>query len=293
MKSLCIKTNNSNLLEYLLYELRNLDIDDICFSENEFKNFKNIIVHYTGNDIDLFYTKIASILSFLVIDEMEEILLKRLLIQNYFYFDASEREKIISIYYDIITENFTETFDKKFHILFDCFYQFITTHKSLELNGFINFRVKDYLSLLDELISDSINDFLVEKEYSEFIALLKLYINSQSSLCNIVHIIYTSSQSILLDENKEIINPSSEMFKAKYLSDISFSSNDYTLNSLLSLLPKKIHLHLVDCFQDEFITTLQLIFEDRIHICTNCNICKLYSHSSITHNQPSKSSKKF
>ena len=43
------------------------------------------------------------------------------------------------------------------------------------------------------------------------------------------------------------------MFNAKYLSDISFSSNDIALNSLLNLLPKKIYIHLVDNKIDEFI----------------------------------------
>lgn len=274
MKSLCIKTNDSNLLEYLLYELRNLDINNIYFSENEFKNFKNIIIHYTGNDFDLFYTKIASILSFLVIDEIEETLLKRLLIQNYFYFETSERNRIISFYYDILAENFANLLDEKFHILFNCFYNYIFSHKTLELNGFINFRIKDYLSFLDTLLAEAINTFLVEKEYTEFISLLKLYINSQTPCCEKVHVLYSSSHSILLDENQKIINPSDEMFQAKYLSDISFSSNDYTLNSLLSLLPKKIYVHLVNYEPDDFITTLQLIFEDRIQICTNCILCR-------------------
>ena len=68
------------------------------------------------------------------------------------------------------------------------------------------------------------------------------------------------------------------MVKAKYLSDISFSSNDYMLNSLLTLLPRKIYIHLIDNCIDEFINTLNLIFEKRISICTNCNICNFYKN---------------
>ena len=97
MRSLCIKTNNSDLLNYLLNEFKNLDIKNVCFSENEFKVYKNIILHYSGNDESLFLSKISSILSFLVIDEVEDTLLKRLIMQNYFYFDSTEREKILAI----------------------------------------------------------------------------------------------------------------------------------------------------------------------------------------------------
>ena len=42
MKSLCIKTNNSDLLNYLLNELKNIDLKNICFSENEFKIYKTL-----------------------------------------------------------------------------------------------------------------------------------------------------------------------------------------------------------------------------------------------------------
>ena len=50
MKSLCIKTNNLNLLNYLLNELEYIDIEPIVISSNEFKNYKNVIIHYRGND---------------------------------------------------------------------------------------------------------------------------------------------------------------------------------------------------------------------------------------------------
>lgn len=276
MKSLCIKTNNSDLLNDLLNELKNIDLKDICFSKNEFKLYKNIIIHYSGKNEELFLSKISSMLCFLVIDEVEETLLKRLIMQNYFYFDASEREKILAICFDLMADDFTSLFDKKFKILYDIFYRFLSTHKSIILNGFINFRLKDYLSILDEVVNEAVNSFVIEKEYLEFISLLKLYINSQSCGCKMVHIIFSSSESILLDENKNPIVVRDDIFKAKYLSDISFSSNDYILNSLLTLLPKKIYIHLVDDYIDEFVNTLQLVFENKVNLCTDCNICNLY-----------------
>lgn len=280
MKSLCIKTNNSNLLNYLLNEIKHIDLKNICFSENEFKLYKNIIIHYSGNDEPLFLSKISSILCFLVIDELEETLLKRLIIQDYFYFDSKERDKILALCFDIMTDDCSKLFDKKFDILYHIFYQFLSTHKSIVLNGFINFRLKDYLSLLDEVVSEAVNSFVIEKEYLEFISLLKLYINSQPCECEIVHIIYSTSESILLDENKNLVVVTDDIFKAKYLSDITFSSNDYILNSLLTLLPKKIYIHLTDNYIDEFINTLQLVFENRINLCRDCDICKLYKNSN-------------
>ncbi len=272
MKSLCIKTNNSDLIHYLL---------------NEFKNYKNVIIHYSGNNESLFLSKVSSILCFLVIDELEEDLLKRLILQNYFYFDGNERNKILTLCFDIMADDFSKLFDKKFKLLYDIFYHFLSTHRSIVLNGFINFRVKNYLSLLDDIVNEAVNHFVIEKEYLEFISLLKLYINSQEYGCEMVHIIFSSSESILLDENKNLIVVNDDIFKAKILSDITFSSNDYILNSLLTLLPKKIYIHLVDNYKDEFINTLQLVFENKVNLCTECNICQLYKKTKIPHSEHS------
>ena len=59
MKSICIKTNNSHILDYLQKELNVIELNNICFTCNEFKNYKNIIVHYTGTDDEIFYDKIS------------------------------------------------------------------------------------------------------------------------------------------------------------------------------------------------------------------------------------------
>ncbi|MCI8759585.1 MAG: hypothetical protein HFJ34_00380 [Clostridia bacterium] len=287
MRSLCIKTNNSDLIKYLLNEFQNLELENICFSENEFKAYKNVIIHYWGNNDSLFLSKVSSILAFLVIDELEEDLLKRLILQNYFYFDTIERNKILATCFDIMADDFSNLFDKKFKMLYNVFYQFLQVHKSIVLNGFVNFRLKSYSSFLDTIVTDAVNHFVIEKEYLEFISLLKLYINSQDYGCELVHIVFSSSESFLLDENKNLIVVNDDIFKAKYLSDITFSTNDYILNTLLTLLPKKIYIHLVDDYMDEFINTLQLVFENKVNLCSDCNICQLYKKTKIPHSEHS------
>lgn len=46
MKTVCVKTNNENILEHLNRNLENSELEDIVISSNEFKNYKNIIIHY-------------------------------------------------------------------------------------------------------------------------------------------------------------------------------------------------------------------------------------------------------
>ena len=276
MKSLCIKTNNLNLLNYLLNEFDYIEVNPIIISSNEFKNYKNVIVHYRGNEDKKFIHEISCILSCLVIDELEETFLKRILLKNYFYFNSNERKHIINMCYDAFANDFNTYFDKKYNCLINKFETYLIDNKNIVLTGFINFRLKEYFTILENIVDECVNAFIIEKEYFEFVSLLKMYINSQSSNCQMVHLIYNNQTSILLDENKNIINIDDNIFKAKYLSDITFSSNDYALNSLLTLLPKKIYIHLIDNCVDEFIHTLGMIFENKVEICTDCNICKIY-----------------
>ena len=282
MSSLCIKTNNEEILSYLKNEFSSFNMLNISYSMNEFKSYKNIIIHYTGIDKELFYTKLATIFSYLVIDYFEHDFIENILSNNYFYFDNTELAKILELCNENICDDEEFSFTNRQIILFDTFYEYITKHHSIVITGFINFRLKDYRNLLENLIDFSVNEFIIEREYLEFVSLLRLYVNSQIPSPIVVHLVAFGDNIILLDEHLEIIDVNKKALNAKYLSDVSFSNNDYVLNTLLNLLPKTIHLHLVSSSTNlDFINTLQLIFENRTKICTDCNICNLYKKIHI------------
>ena len=285
MSSLCIKTNNEEVLSYLQNEFSSFNMLNTFYSRKEFKHYKNIIIHYTGIDKELFYTKLATILSYLVIDYFEPNIIKNILNANYFYFENTEFNKILDLCEENLCEDDEFSFQDRQLALFDIFYEYISSNNTIILTGFINFRLADYRKILEELVDFSVNEFIIEREYLEFISLLRLYVNSQPSSNMEVHAISFNDEILLLDENMNQIPIDKKALNAKYLSDVSFSNNDYILNTLLNLLPQKIHLHLVQpsCNPD-FINTLQLVFEKRIKICHNCNICNLYKKLSIKNN---------
>ena len=282
MSSLCIKTNNEEVLSYLQNEFSSFNMLNTFYSRKEFKHYKNIIIHYTGIDKELFYTKLATILSYLVIDYFESDIIKNILSANYFYFDNAELDKILDLCDENLCDDEEFSFTNRQMLLFDAFYEYISTHHSIILTGFINFRLKEYRNLLEDLTDFSVNEFIIEREYLEFISLLRLYVNSQPPSPITVHLISFGNDILLLDENMEMIDVDKNALKAKYLSDVSFSNNDYVLNTLLNLVPKKIHLHLVSASGNlDFINTLQLVFENRIEICNDCDICNLYKQLYI------------
>lgn len=282
MKSICIKTNNNLYINYLFSRLSDSDLSHMCFCERKFSLYKNIIIHYTGNDNSKLYDEVSSILSSLVLDCYEEKYINTTLNLEYSYFDIEEQKIISNESFYALSTNENCTFNSRYKILYDIFYEHISNNKSIFLDGFITFRLKEFQSILNEILEDSINKFLIEKEYTEFISILKFYINSKPSSSSIIHIIYSKDKTIILDEKESIISITENMYNTKYISDISFSTNDYILNFLLNLLPKKIYLHCECNSNDDFLLTLKLSFEERIQFCTNCSLCKKYLSESTS-----------
>lgn len=261
-KSICIKSNNTKVLSYISNELEHLNLDNTYFSCNKFKNFKNIIIHYKGKNLNHLYSSLSKILSYLVLDLYENVIIQKLISYDYFYFTPEEQKEIFTLCVNNL--NYEDSLDR-LQMLETSFFEYLEENKTLNLSGFINFRLSTYIKYLDTIIDMCVNKYVIDREYLEFINLLNAYVFSTPSSCNIIHLIYKNNESTLLDENKNIIPINNNIFSTHYLSDISFSSNDYALNKLLTLLPEHLYIHLTG-EKDEFIETLEGIFGTRVSV---------------------------
>jgi len=284
MKSFCIKTNNNAILEYLLDKLDYLELEEVKYSKNKFKIYSNIIVHYIGEKISFFDEKLSSIITDTILKFYKEKIIKKIINFDYFYFEEYEKKIIIQNCCEIIESSEYEQISKEKEYIHEAVLQYVIENKSMILEGFVNFRIKEYIKYLDSIVDIAVNKYIIEKEYNEFISLLRMYINSKKSNIKNLHLIYGKSELTILDENKNIVPLCKEIYNAKFLSDIIFSENDYALNTLLTLLPQRIEIHLLDS-EDEFIKTVKLIFEDRVYICRECNICRTYKMIKMTRQQ--------
>ena len=92
MNSVCIKTNNNKILEYLLNDFYKINLDDTFLTQKKFKFYENIIIH-SNSPSSIFYNKVSNILTRGIINLFEKDIIKRLLDLNYFYFDTFEKIK--------------------------------------------------------------------------------------------------------------------------------------------------------------------------------------------------------
>ena len=86
MKSFCIKNNNDKILDYLLTEINNMDLKSVYVSQNNFKFYKNVIVHYTGNDEKKFVYELSNVLMNCIMKFYEKNIVKRVVNCDFFYF---------------------------------------------------------------------------------------------------------------------------------------------------------------------------------------------------------------
>lgn len=204
-------------------------------------------------------------LAYIVTDFYEPVIIQKFINSNYFYFTTEEKRKIYNI---CLTNIDFSSSIIMVNIITNEFFEFFQENKYVILDGFVNFKLKEYLKELDSLVDMCVNKFIIEREYNEFIMLLKDYIQNTPSNTKELHLVYKNEKSVLLDENMNPIEINKNAIPQQYLSDITFSSNDLNLNAILTLLPEKLFIH-SEQKEDDFINTLKMIFENRVEIVNN------------------------
>ena len=160
MKTICVKTNNEAILEYLNKEIKAIDINEIVISINEFKNYKNIIIHYLGEKENRFLFEISKVVAFCIEIFYEEKILLNIIEDNYFYFEDFEKDMIFRISRKII-EIQECNFKYKNEILKDLIYDYFVENKYMIIDGFVLFRIKEYLEILDYVIDTAVMNYVV------------------------------------------------------------------------------------------------------------------------------------
>ena len=94
MKSICIKLTSQKTAKCLLEHLNSIEINDVYFSCKKFRVYNNIIIHYKGENHELFLKKLSILVSNFIISLFEENIINILINSEYFYFDDTEKQHI-------------------------------------------------------------------------------------------------------------------------------------------------------------------------------------------------------
>ena len=159
MKSICIKLVSKNKAQKLFDKIIDKSIDNSIVKNREFKLYYNIIIHYIGDDEKKFLYTMSIIISEFIIENYEKIIIKRCINRNYFYFEEFEREVIFKIAVRILELQELE-FNYKSELLSEIIFDFVLNNEKLYLEGFVNFRIKEYVDIIDYLVELSVVNYL-------------------------------------------------------------------------------------------------------------------------------------
>lgn len=159
MKTVCIKTISEDKIEFLIKKLETLPIN-IYISNYRFKIYDNLIIHYPEKEyIEEFYEAMSMIIKMCIEEFYEDEFIKKNVEKNYFYLSAMERMYIYEITKKVL-ELPDEKIGYKNEILKSTIKEYIKENKKIVIEGFVNFRIKEYKDLLDKIVEVSVFSYL-------------------------------------------------------------------------------------------------------------------------------------
>lgn len=233
--------------------------DDDCYNEK----IKDIIDLYMSN-----------VLYKIVIKEYKNREMFDYITENYFFLKQDEiievEEKIMKI---LLLESFTETenyvyYMNKINDIIEKIKEFLEENSEININGFIRFRMKELKSNIERVIDKVIENYMVEKEYKEFVKLLKYFVDIQESKIEEIDIFINEGGKYIIKNKagKDIFN---EFMKeiADTEIDTEAKMEDIIISGLITNAPRKVKIYGKDnCMNKEFLETIINVFEDRVEL---------------------------
>lgn len=152
---------------------------------------------------------------------------------------------------------------------------YLDENRVLSIDGFVRFRLKAYRKSLVRCVKDAYEEYQLDKEYRDFIELLRYFVSVQSSKVALIHVVHKGSRQFQLLKEDGTPYQLRELDGAvQELMDQSLSHEDLVVSSLLSIAPEKMILHTKQQ-EENVIRTLLQIFEGRVVVCHDCQHCNL------------------
>jgi putative sporulation protein YtxC len=126
------------------------------------------------------------------------------------------------------------------------------------LEGFMRFRMKDYLETWEKELALCVEEYIRKREYVEFVEILRLFVKIRIPRVRQVHIcVDGNGQYMLLDDRLCLL-------KSQYSGE-SMDKDDALLSALVNMAPLSIVVHNKDRFFDaRIIETIKDVFGQRV-----------------------------
>lgn len=228
----------------------------------------------------LFKNYVADVLSDLIMCKWQKNMLGDIIRENYYYFGEEERRTIFQHAlryledYETGETNSIIKIRKKRRVL-SKLREFLSSYNQIVVEGFIRFRLKEYIKELEEAADKAVDDFLMDREYKEFIQLLKYFVDIQDSRTDVVNVVMKPNGSFMLyDGQNRVINSSYLEGFIFDLIDSEINYEDLLISALITIAPREINFHAGKAESPpNTLETIRCIFSNRVVLCKGCQLC--------------------
>lgn len=232
----------------------------------------------TCNKINLY---ISNILYNIVIQKYKEKEMFQFLTDTYFFLKQEEilevEEKIMNVLLceEMPKDNIFIYCSNKVNSIIDKIKDCIEENKKININGFITFRMRELREDIEGVIDKVVEKYMVEKEYKEFIGLLKYFVDIQESKIEEVNLIIQPLGGYIITDGY------GEDIFSLFLKDLSecklgidANVEDILISGLITNAPRHIIIHKKEePTNKEFIDTIIGVFGSRVTLCNGCDLC--------------------
>jgi putative sporulation protein YtxC len=253
----------------------------VIFTKVENDKYHQILCECKAHDKsaeEVFLYYVASALTGVVLTTFEAAEALRRLKQKLKAVSSEEREKMIDQILHTLRHNYQKRqHAPRTHVILDLL-NYLTMYRTINLEGFIRFRLKDYQEQIAAVVSEAIAEYQARLEHQELVELLQYFMDAQEPKIDQVEVVLDLGGYFrLLDENQNVID---NHYLAGFVDDLlpgTVDTDDLLISALVTLAPVHVRCHCKETAP--VLETLQAVFTDRFSLCQGCSICT----KSITH----------
>lgn len=142
-----------------------------------------------------------------------------------------------------------------------------------DLEGFLVFRAQEYKSDVHKAVEYALEECIIEKEYMEFIRLLKHFVDNQKPQLECLHVLMTAQGKfdLLNEQGDKITQQFLEDYQLDHLHELGYE--DLLVSSLIAVAPRQIILHIRYAGYKDALQTIRSVFGERVTDCRGCSLC--------------------
>ena len=225
------------------------------------------------------YKTAADALAAFILEDIEDMILREIITGKYRYTDERDVAAIERFCRQLRNE--TDGSPASVHArqrqkakIAQAVFSYLGEYTQLNLHGFVRFRLPDYAAELKELADYAVGEFVKERQYEEFIELLRYFVYVQEAKIPVTHLMHRGGQQFsLYDEQMDPIDPGNlDGFSVTWL-DKETNFEDMIVSTLITVAPQKVFIHTREP-DAQVVKTIVQIFGKRAVICSYCALCQ-------------------